>query len=56
MRRTNPNSNPGSHDERHGLVLIIVLIVVVMVSMAGFGFVAVMFTEHKAVRLRGEQL
>lgn len=42
--------------ERRGLVLIIVLIVVVMVSLAGFGFVAVMFTEHKAVRLRGEQL
>lgn len=47
------SSNPSS---RRGIVLLIVMIVVVLVSLAGFGFVAVMFTENKAVRLRGEQL
>lgn len=41
---------------RRGVVLLIVLIVVVLVSLAGFGFAAMMFVEHKAVRLRGEQL
>ena len=34
----------------------IVTIVIIMVSLAGFSFVALMSTEHKAVRLHGEEL
>lgn len=56
MKRASADLNRKSPSERRGLVLVIVMIVVVLVSLAGFGFVAVMFTEHKAVRLRGEQL
>jgi DNA uptake protein ComE-like DNA-binding protein len=37
-------------------VLIIVMVVVVVISLSGFGFVASMSSENKAVRLRGEQL
>ena len=38
------------------MVLILVLVVVVMVSLAGFSFVATMYNEDKATRLRGEEL
>jgi type II secretory pathway component PulK len=38
------------------MVLIIVLVVVVMVSLAGFSFVATMYNEEKATRLRGDEL
>jgi len=42
--------------ERRGVVLFVVVLLVAMVSLAGLGYVAVMSTEHKAVRLRGEEL
>ncbi|MGE3313605.1 MAG: hypothetical protein AB7O26_00730 [Planctomycetaceae bacterium] len=42
--------------KRPGIVLIVVLVVVVIISLAGFSFVAFMFTENKGVRLRGEEL
>jgi hypothetical protein len=41
---------------RRGIVLIVVMVVVVMISLAGFGFVATMSNENRAVHLRGEQL
>ncbi len=41
---------------RRGMVLIIVMIVIVIVSLAGFSFAALMFTEHKAVALHGDEL
>ncbi len=41
---------------RRAMVLIIVLVVVVMVSLAGFSFVATMYNEEKATRLRGDEL
>jgi len=44
------------HADRRGMVLLIVMIVVVMISLAGFGFTALMFTENKAVSLRGDEL
>lgn len=56
MIRRQKNRHQAGESDRRGLVLVIVMIVVVLVSLAGFSFVAVMFTEHKAVRLRGQQL
>ncbi len=41
---------------RQGMVLFIVVIFVTMLSLAGLGYVALMSTEHKAVRLRGDEL
>jgi len=41
---------------RRGMVLITVMIVVVMVSLAGYSFAAMMFTEKKAVKLNGNAL
>ncbi|MEX2287115.1 MAG: hypothetical protein WD648_08505 [Planctomycetaceae bacterium] len=41
---------------RRGMVLIIVMIVIVIVSLAGFSFAALMFTERKAVALHGDEL
>lgn len=41
---------------RRGIILIVVLVVVVIISLAGFSFVAFMFTENKGVRLRGDEL
>ena len=41
---------------RQGFVLVIVTIIVVMAGLAGFSFVALMSTEDKAVRLRGDEL
>ena len=41
---------------RSGMVLFIVVIFVAMLSLAGLSYVAVMSTEHKAVRLRGDEL
>jgi type II secretion system (T2SS) protein K len=38
------------------MVLFIVVIFVTMLSLAGLSYVAVMSTEHKAVRLRGDEL
>jgi hypothetical protein len=38
------------------MVLFIVVIFVAMLSLAGLSYVAVMTTEHKAVRLRGDEL
>lgn len=39
-----------------GMVLFIVVIFVTMLSLAGLSYVAVMSTENKAVRLRGDEL
>jgi len=41
---------------RSGIVLILVLIIVMMVSLAGFSFVATMYNEEQATRLRGEEI
>ena len=41
---------------RRGVVLIVVTIVIVLVSLAAYGFVALMQTENKAAHLRGDQL
>jgi hypothetical protein len=41
---------------RRGMVLITVMIVVVMVSLAGYSFAALMFTEKKTVKLHGNAL
>jgi hypothetical protein len=38
------------------MVLIIVMIVIIMLSLAGFGFAALMFTENKAAVLHGDEL
>jgi DNA uptake protein ComE-like DNA-binding protein len=38
------------------MVLIVVMIVIVIVSLAGFAFAALMFTERKAVQLYGDEL
>ncbi|MDD4788909.1 MAG: type II secretion system protein GspK, partial [Pirellulales bacterium] len=41
---------------RRGMVLFVVVIFVAMVSLAGLSYVAVMSMEHKAARLRGDEL
>ncbi len=41
---------------RRGMVLFIVVIFVTMLSLAGLSYVALMSIEHKAVRLRGDEL
>ncbi|MFV1968751.1 MAG: general secretion pathway protein GspK, partial [Pirellulaceae bacterium] len=41
---------------RRGMALILVLIIVAMVSLAGFSFVATMYNEEKATRLRGDEI
>ena len=41
---------------RRGMVLFVVVVFVTMLSLAGLSYVAVMSTEHKAVRLRGDEL
>ncbi len=51
-----PQLGPDPKPLRRGIVLVLVMIVVVMISLAGFGFVASMSNENKAVHLRGEQL
>ena len=38
------------------MVLFVVVIFVAMISLAGLSYVAVMSMEHKAVRLRGDEL
>ncbi len=38
------------------MVLIVVLIAVTMIALAGLGFVSMMSTEHKAVRVQGDEL
>lgn len=39
-----------------GMVIVVVLIVIAMLSLAGFTFAEIMFTEHKAARLGGREL
>ena len=51
--RAKARRRPG---RRRGIVLFIVVIFVTMLSLAGLSYVAVMSTEHKAVRLRGDEL
>jgi len=41
---------------REGMVLVLVLIVVAMLSLAGFTFTELMFTERKAARLHGREM
>jgi DNA uptake protein ComE-like DNA-binding protein len=41
---------------RRGMILIVVTIVLVMISLAGFGFVAVMYTENKAAHLNVDEI
>ena len=42
--------------ERRGMIVIVVTIVLVMISLAGFGFVAVMYTENKAAHLNVDEI
>ena len=58
MRRTSRNKARGTPAQpaRRGIVLIVVMVVVVMISLAGFGCVASMSNENKAVHVRGEQM
>ena len=51
-----PSRRKGLRRARRGMVLFIVVIFVTMLSLAGLSYVAVMSTEHKAVRLRGDEL
>lgn len=38
------------------MILLVVTIVLVMISLAGFGFVALMYTENKAAHLHGDEM
>lgn len=44
------------HPARTGMVIVVVLIVIAMLSLAGFTFAEIMFTENKAARLGGREL
>jgi len=44
------------HHRRNGMVLIVVTIAILMLSLAGLAFVSTMSTEHKAVRVQGDEL
>ena len=58
MKRTfdSKDRRPSAQPARRGIVLIVVMVVVVMISLAGFGCVASMSNENKAVHVRGEQM
>ena len=56
VRRPHQRRRSARPVRRRGMVLFIVVIFVTMLSLAGLGYVAVMSTEHKAVRLRGDEL
>lgn len=56
MIRNVPRRKATSPQSRRGIVLIVVMVVVVMISLAGFGCVASMSNENKAVHVRGEQM
>ncbi|MBX3414095.1 MAG: general secretion pathway protein GspK [Pirellulales bacterium] len=43
-------------NRRRGMVIVVVLIVIAMLSLAGFTFAEIMFTENKAARLGGRDL
>jgi len=45
-----------SQSSRRGMILIVVTVVLLMISLAGFGFVAVMYTENKAAHLTVDEL
>ncbi len=53
MIRTQQSQRP--RDARAGMILLVVTIVLVMLSLAGFGFVAVMYTENKAAHLNVDE-
>lgn len=52
------SQRPAQHSSssRQGMILIVVTIVLVMISLAGFGFVAVMYTENKAAHLNVDEI
>ncbi len=50
------NDWPGHINRRHGLVLIVVTILLALMSLAALGSVALMQSEHKASRMRGDEL
>lgn len=54
-RRQN-ESHGNRRSRRAGMILIVVTIVLVMLSLAGFGFVAMMYTENKAAHLHGDEM
>lgn len=52
--KRSPRPSPIAH--RQGLVLIVVTVLLLLISLATMGFVAVMQTEYKATRQRGDEL
>lgn len=46
----------GQRRPRRGMVIVVVLIVIAMLSLAGFTFAEIMFTENKAARLGGREI
>jgi len=55
-RRRSRRRRVGARRARRGMVLFVVVVFVTMLSLAGLSYVAVMSTEHKAVRMRGDEL
>lgn len=49
-------STTAKRHHRQGLILITVMIVIAIISLAGYSFSALMFTERKAVTLQGDEL
>ncbi|MCA9103758.1 MAG: general secretion pathway protein GspK [Planctomycetales bacterium] len=58
MNRTPPQRDvpPQKHAPRRGALLVLVLIVVSMLSLTGYAFTEMMFTENMAVTIHGRQL
>ncbi len=49
-------ARPGVRRARRGMVLLIVVIVVAMLSLSGLSYVSLLYTEHKAVHLSGDEV
>ncbi len=47
---------PRRAHRRRGLVLLVVVVVVVMLTLAGLSYVSLLYTEHKAVHLSGDEV
>jgi len=52
----NRRINSSVSSNRQGMILIVVMMVIVLVSLAGYNFLGALYTENKAVRLRGDVL